>query len=40
METLLKVLGEYGAAGLILVVLVYILLRGQLSFRYPRSNDK
>jgi hypothetical protein len=40
METLLKVLGEYGALGLIVVVPVYILLKGQLSFRYPRSNDK
>ena len=40
METLLKILGDYGAAGLILVVLLYILIRGQISFTYPRPNDK
>lgn len=38
METLLKVLGDYGPLGLILVVLIYVLLKGQITFRYPRSK--
>lgn len=40
METLLKILSNYGPWGLILIVLIYILLKGQLTFRYPRSNGK
>lgn len=40
METLLNILSNYGPWGLILIVLIYILLKGQLTFRYPRSNGK
>jgi hypothetical protein len=40
METLMKILSNHGPWGLVLLVLIYILLKGQLTFRYPRSNDK
>lgn len=40
MESLLKILSNYGPWGLVLVVLIYILLKGQITFKYPRSNDK
>jgi hypothetical protein len=40
METLLKILNDYGPWGLILIVMIYILLKGQFTFRYPRSNNK
>jgi hypothetical protein len=36
-EVLLAILKDYGVSGLILVVLIYMLLKGQFSFRYPRS---
>ncbi len=38
MDWLLHILMHYGAGGLLFVVLVYILLRGQLTFRYPRTD--
>lgn len=37
---LLRVLSRYGPWGLILIVAVYILLRGQIAFRYPRPSEK
>jgi hypothetical protein len=40
MEALLKILGDYGPWGLVLIVLIYILIKGQFTFRYPRSNNK
>lgn len=40
MDVLLKILINYGPLGLILIVVVYILIRGQLTFKYPRSNGK
>jgi hypothetical protein len=42
METLLNILKDYGALGLILVVFVFIILRGQFTFKYPRliQNQK
>ncbi len=40
MDPLLKILSEYGGWGLLLVVLIYILLKGQLTFRYPRPPRK
>jgi hypothetical protein len=40
MESLLHILKDYGAWGLLLVVLVYVLLRGQITFRYPRMDRK
>ena len=39
MELLLKVLHDYGAAGLLLVVAVYVLLKGQIDFHYPRRSE-
>ena len=36
-EVLLAILKDHGVSGLILIVLIYMLLRGQFSFRYPRS---
>lgn len=40
MEVLIKILIDYGAWGLLLVVLLYIILKGQFTFRYPRSEKK
>lgn len=40
MEVLTNVLVNYGGWGLLLVVLLYIVLRGQFTFRYPRSEKK
>jgi len=38
MEVLISILKEYGPWGLLLVVLVFMVLKGQLTFRYPRSG--
>ena len=40
METLIKILIDYGPGGLVLVVVVYMLLKGQIEFRYPRSRKE
>jgi hypothetical protein len=40
MDHLLKILGEYGVLGLVLVVLIYIVLNGTISFHYPRPEKK
>jgi len=40
MELLVNILKDYGAWGLVLVVLIYLILRGQIVFRYPRSKHK
>ena len=40
MESLARVLEQYGPWALLLIVLVYILLRGQISFRYPRDDGQ
>lgn len=40
MNSLIQVLKDYGAWGLLLVVLMYLLLRGQITFRYPRADKK
>lgn len=40
MEQLVKILGSYGAWGLLLVVLLYILLQAKIIFIYPRSKGK
>jgi hypothetical protein len=37
MEILMNILKDYGALGLLLVVFVFIILRGQFTFQYPRS---
>ncbi len=39
METLLAILKDHGPSGLILVVLIFIILKGQFTFRYPRSPN-
>lgn len=38
MESLAYLLKQYGPWTLLLTVLVYILLKGQISFRYPRDK--
>ena len=40
MDLLVRVIEEYGLWGLVLAVLVYIILRGQIGFRYPRRTRK
>lgn len=35
-----EVLDTFGPWGLILIVLIYIVLKGQIAFRYPRPEDK
>ena len=39
MEELTAVLEKYGPWGLILLALVYILLKGQFTFTYPRIDN-
>ncbi len=38
MEILSEILKNYGIGGLVLVALIYIILKGQFSFQYPRSK--
>ena len=38
-EVLLAILKDHGVSGLILIVLVFIVLKGQFTFRYPRSPN-
>lgn len=40
MAELMNVLSKYGVAGLLLIVLVYILVRGRIVFHYPRPTNK
>jgi hypothetical protein len=35
-----KILSTFGPWGLILIVVIYILLKGQIAFRYPRTEKK
>jgi hypothetical protein len=35
-----KILSTFGPWGLILIVLIYIILKGQISFHYPRRGNK
>jgi hypothetical protein len=35
-----KIMSTFGPWGVILVVLIYLLLRGQISFHYPRPENK
>ena len=39
-EILSKVFEKYGGWGLLLLILVFIILKGQFSFQYPRPIDK
>lgn len=40
MNSLIQILKDYGAWGLLLVVLIYLLVKGQITFRYPRIDKK
>jgi hypothetical protein len=40
MEVLAQIFKQYGPWALLFIVLIYILLKGQFSFRYPRSNGR
>jgi len=35
-----KILSTFGPCGLIVLVLVYLVLRGEIEFRYPRNNNR
>ena len=35
-----KILSDFGPWGLILIVLIYVILKGQIEFHYPRPEDK
>ncbi len=39
-NTILEILKNYGLPGVVLLVFVYILLKGRISFEYPRSEKK
>ena len=39
-KILQEILGNYGAPVLLLLVLIFILLKGQIKFRYPRPEKK
>jgi len=40
MELLLNIFKDYGGWGLILVAVLYLILRGQIVFKYPRPKHK
>jgi hypothetical protein len=40
MELLGQILVRYGPWGLILVVVIYIILKGEFVFRYPRPGKR
>lgn len=40
MEALIQILKNFGAWALLLVVLLYIILRGEIVLRYPRPKRK
>jgi hypothetical protein len=40
MELTMQILKDYGAWGLLLAVLVYLVQQGRITFRYPRSSRK
>lgn len=35
-----KIMSTFGPWGVILVVLIYVVLKGQISFIYPRPRNK
>jgi hypothetical protein len=37
-ETTALILKQYGPLALLLIVFIFILVRGQISFRYPRHK--
>jgi hypothetical protein len=40
MEALTQILRDFGAWALLLVVILYIILKGEIVFRYPRPKRK
>jgi hypothetical protein len=38
LSTILEALKIYGAPGLLLIMFVYIIVKGQISFEYPRRR--
>jgi hypothetical protein len=40
METLFKILVNYGGWGLLLVALLYIIIKAEFTIKYPRSDKK
>lgn len=40
MEALAQIFKQYGPWALLFIVLIYILLKGQITFRYPRSSRR
>jgi hypothetical protein len=40
MEELGRMLSKYGGWGLLLAVALYILVRADIHFHYPRKNDR
>jgi hypothetical protein len=38
LDLLLQMLRHYGLWGLLAVVMIFILLKGQITFRYPRPK--
>ena len=40
MTVLTVLISEYGLPTVAIVVLLYVLLRGELKFRYPRSSEE
>jgi hypothetical protein len=39
-NAVLEILKNYGLPGVVLIVFVYILLKGRISFEYPRPEKK
>lgn len=39
-DVIIETLKTYGAWGLLLVVLVYVVVKGEFTFRYPRAEKK
>jgi len=40
MEEIVKLLNAYGAWGLLFALCIYLVLKGEFVFRYPRSRDR
>lgn len=40
MEALIQILRDFGAWTLLLVVVLYLILRGEIVFKYPRPKRK
>jgi len=40
MEKLFELVGDYGPGTFLAAALVYLLVKGQITFRYPRPKKK